>query len=65
MQLMIIKLTNNAEEFKGKPLLINTEHIMTVFEVKNDDETSTNIYSITQQSWIVKESLEDIYKLIK
>lgn len=65
MQLMIIKLTNDAEEFKGKPLLINSEHIMTVFEVENDDETSTNIYSITQQSWIVKESLEDIYKLIK
>lgn len=65
MQLMIIKLTNNAEEFKGKTLLINTEHIMTMFEVENDDETSTNIYSITQQSWIVKESLEDIYKLIK
>ena len=63
--LMIIKLTNNAEEFKGKPLLINSEHIMTVFEVQNDDEISTNIYSITQQSWIVKESLEDIYKLIK
>lgn len=62
---MIIKLTNNAEEFKGKPLLINSEHIMTVFEVQNDDEISTNIYSITQQSWIVKESLEDIYKLIK
>ena len=53
------------KEFKGKSLLINTEHIMTMFEVENDDETSTNIYSITQQSWIVKESLEDIYKLIK
>jgi len=62
---MIIKLTNNAKDFKGKPLLINTEHIMTAFEVENDDETSTNIYSITQQSWIVKESLENIYKLIK
>ena len=65
MQLMIIKLTNNSKDFKGKPLLINSEHIMTVFEVENDDETSTNIYSITQQSWIVQESLEDIYKLIK
>jgi len=62
---MIIKLTNNAKDFKGKPLLINTEHIMTAFEVDNDDEISTNIYSITQQSWIVKESLEEIYKLIK
>lgn len=64
MLLMIIKLTNNAEEFKGKPLLINAEHIMTMFEVENDDEVSTNIYSITQQSWVVQESLEEIYKLV-
>lgn len=62
---MIIKLTNNAEEFKGKPLLINTEHIMTVFEIENDDEISTNVYSITQQSWNVKETVEEIYKLVK
>ena len=62
---MIIKLTNNAEEFKGKPLLINPEHIMTVFEIENDDEVSTNVYSITQQSWNVKETVEEIYKLVK
>jgi hypothetical protein len=62
---MLIKLTNNAEEFKGKPLLINPEHIMTVFEIENDDEVSTNVYSITQQSWNVKETVEEIYKLIK
>ena len=62
---MLIKLTNNAEEFKGKPLLINPEHIMTVFEIENNDEVSTNVYSITQQSWNVKETVEEIYKLIK
>jgi hypothetical protein len=42
---MIIKLTNNAEEFKGKLLLINTEHIMTMFEVENDDEISTLLHN--------------------
>ena len=63
---MIIKLTNNAEEFKGKPLLINSEHIMTVFEVENDDEeVSTNVYSITQQSWNVQETVDEIYDLVK
>jgi len=62
---MLIKLTNNAAEFKGKPLLINPEHIMTVFEIENDDEVSTNVYSITQQSWNVKETVEEIYKLVK
>ena len=31
---VMIKLTNAAEEHKGKVLLINSEHIMTVFETK-------------------------------
>ena len=62
---MIIKLTNNAEEFKGKPLLINAEHIMTVFAIENDDEVSTNVYSITQQSWNVQETVDEIYELVK
>lgn len=61
---MLIKLTNNAEEFKGKPLLINSEHIMTIFEIENDDEVSTNVYSITQQSWNVSETVDEIYALV-
>lgn len=38
---------------------------MTVFEVENDDETSTNVYSITQQSWNVSETVDEIYALIQ
>jgi hypothetical protein len=74
---MLIKLTNAVEEHKGNTLLINPRHIMTVFETvvevpskdvkkKNKTvETITNVYSITQQSWTVKESAEDIYKMIQ
>jgi hypothetical protein len=67
---MIIKLTNMNEEHKGKPLLINARHILSVFETdkKVDEKTTeniTNIYMVTQQGWQVKESVEDILKLLK
>ena len=61
----MIKLTNAAEQYKGNVLLINSEHIMTVFETTVNDETVTNIYSITQQSWQVKESIDEVYNLLK
>ena len=67
---MIIKLTNASKEFTGKSLLINTRHILTVFETENilDDKTVemvTSIYTVTQQNWIVKESIETILLKIK
>lgn len=74
---MLIKLTNATEEHKGNTLLINPKHIMTVFETvvelptenkkKKEKvvETITQIYSITQQSWTVKESADEIYKMIQ
>jgi hypothetical protein len=67
---MIIKLTNASKEYDGQKLLINSRHILTVFEgVKEVDdktvETITNIYTITQQSWSVKESVDEIYKMLQ
>lgn len=66
---MIIKLTNASKDFEGKPLLLNTRHILSVFEDMKalDDktvETITNIYMVTQQSWSVKESIDKIYEMI-
>jgi hypothetical protein len=60
----MIKLTNAAEEYKDKTLLINPEHIMAVFETTTNDITVTNIYSITQQSWQVTETIDEIYSII-
>ena len=67
---MIIKLTNASKEYDGKALLINSRHILSVFEgVKilddNTVETITNIYTVTKESWIVKESIETIFLKIK
>jgi hypothetical protein len=68
---MIIKLTNMSEGHEGNPLLINARHIISVFETTRDVpgkkktiENVTNIYTIIQQSWQVKETLDQIYKMI-
>ena len=64
---MLIKLTNIAKGFEG-PLLINAERIMSVFtttkEVDGAFETETVIYSDTKEGWNVKESVEEVYKII-
>jgi len=65
---MIIKLTNAALEFKDQPILINTDHIISMFsdtiEVgQKTKEIVTNIYSVTQQSWVVTETVDKIFKM--
>ena len=67
---MLIKLTNASKEYDGQLLLINSRHILSVFEgVKILDdktvETITNIYTVTQQSWSVKETVDEIYKILQ
>ena len=61
---MFIKLTNAIEEFEDKPILINTAHIISVIEMSINDVSVTNVYSITKENWNVKESVEQVYKLI-
>jgi hypothetical protein len=68
-ELMIIKLTNAAKDFEGKTLLLNTKHILSVFEdvkVLDDKtiESITSIYTTTKESWSVKESIDTIYEMI-
>jgi hypothetical protein len=67
---MIIKLTNASPEHEGKAILLNTRHMLSAFETtqeisKKTFVTTTNIYMLTQQSWTVKESVEQIEKLIQ
>jgi hypothetical protein len=65
---VIIKLTNISKGFQG-PLLINPSHIMSVFlqtqEVGDAIEINTVVYAVTKEAWTVKESVEEIYELIK
>ena len=70
---MIIKLTNATKSFEDEALLINSRHILSVFEVQESEEVEgvkefrsvTSIYTITKESWAVKESVNEVYKLIK
>jgi len=65
---MIIRLTNASKDFKGQEILINTRHIISVFQdnLILDDKTVevvSNIYAVTQQSWVVKETVNEIFKM--
>lgn len=66
---MIIRLTNASQEHRDKPILLNTKHILSVFETTNyidtkTIETATNIYMVTQQSWLVKEPMDKVEEMI-
>jgi hypothetical protein len=66
---MIIKLTNATPEYDGKQILINARHILSIFEhtqkISDDVEIkASNIYTVTQQSWMVKETVDEIYSII-
>jgi hypothetical protein len=71
---MFIKLTNATKQYEGEQLIINIDHILSIFELQEkrlDDDNAeyevsvSNLYTITQQSYIVEEPINVIYKLIE
>ena len=71
---MFIKLTNATKEYEGEQLLINTDYILSIFELQEKrfdednvefDVSVSSLYTTTQQSYIVEESVKEIYKLIE
>jgi uncharacterized protein YlzI (FlbEa/FlbD family) len=70
---MIIKLTNASKDYEGEPLLLNTRHILSVYGITDIAEVDgkkeftypTAIYTITQQSWTVEESVKEVHEMIK
>ena len=62
---MLIKLTNAAEPFVGKDLLINSIQVLSVFEADTGDKKVTVIYGSSKDSWQVQESLDDVLELFK
>ena len=63
--LMLIKLTNAAEPFVGKDLLINSIQVLSVFEADVGNKTVTVIYGASKDSWQVQESLDDVLEAFK
>ena len=62
---MILKLTNAATNYQAKPILINTDHIISIFEDEIDEKPVTIIYSITKETWHVAEKVNIIYNQMK
>ena len=57
----LLKLTNMNEQLKGMPLYINTEHIMSVFELPTDGGSLvTAIYGTRGATWFVEEGLKEV-----
>jgi len=53
-----------SQGHRHNTLLLNPRHILSVFEIELDEEKQTSVYTVTQQSWNVKESLDEIYTMI-
>jgi uncharacterized protein YlzI (FlbEa/FlbD family) len=63
---MFIKVKNAAEGRKGDPLLINVNHILSIYENHPDGGSlSTVIYSFNGLNWIVEESFTEISNKIE
>lgn len=66
---MLIKLTNASAQFDGKTIVINSDHIITMFEDKMlvgtaVEQPITNVYVPPHGTWQVKESLETICRIL-
>ena len=62
----MIKLTNANEKFLNQPFLINPNHILTVFTgPKEDGGLATFVYADNKETWMVKESVDEILNLIR
>ena len=63
----MIKLTNAAKEFDGDSLILNPNFIISVFSNKTDPKNPiTTVFGIIgneAQSWQVKETVDEIYKM--
>jgi hypothetical protein len=66
---MFIKLTNANPAFAGKPLLIRSDLIVTVYEgmLTHEDgsvETITYVFAPPHGEWQVKESVDEVLNML-
>jgi uncharacterized protein YlzI (FlbEa/FlbD family) len=62
---MIIKLTNAVKEMEGKPFLLNTDTIISVFEGKDENELpAIFIYGQNDKTWMIKETVEEVFAMV-
>ena len=62
---MLIKLTNNFEKLRGMPVYINTDHIISVYELPVEEGSLiTAIFCNPGREWYVEEGLSEVIKII-
>lgn len=61
----LIKLTNAVTSLAGRPILINAEKVIAVFEAEIDGEKVTFVYGDTKDSWQVKEDIVTVSYLLQ
>lgn len=62
---MLIKLTNMSNpNVLDMPIYINTDHIASVYERRNEGSVATVVYCVNDNEWIVEESLNQVVRLI-
>jgi len=61
---MFIKLTNASLPFQDKSLIIKKENIISIFETTVEEETVTTVFCGTIGTWNVRETVEEVYKLL-
>jgi hypothetical protein len=63
----MIKLTNKNSNFLSETILINIEHIVSIFRAPNGEngELVTWLYCHNKESWMVEETPDEILTLIK
>lgn len=62
---MIIKLTNTIKEYEGKTFLLNTDVIISVYEgVSKEGIPGTFVYGQNDNTWQVKETVEQIFEML-
>jgi hypothetical protein len=61
----LVKFTNYAEPYKGMPLYIAIENIMSVYEIATDEGSLvTCIYGMTHDTWNVEEGLNEVIAIV-
>jgi len=61
-----VKLTNNHPNFKDMPIYINTDHILSVYEVSQPGGSlSCAVFGTHGREWFPEQSLNEVMKLIK
>ena len=62
---MLVKLTNMSNpDVLDMPIYINTDHIASVYERRNEGSVATVVYCVNDNEWTVEESLNQVVRLI-